>query len=178
MTRDQYIPAGSQEIRDSASDAVAYIAKGARGGFHVIAFTGRKNSPDLNAGYIAQLDAMAARRVHQLFKRRRDEMAKAKSGHPLKVGDILVSSWGYEQTNVDFYTVEALNGLTQVTLQKVGTSTTEDRPLAMTGKALPDRSVRLGKPFRRKVDAEGLIKLAYSWARRWDGKPKACSWYG
>jgi hypothetical protein len=48
----------------------------------------------------------------------------------------------------------------------------------MTGKALPDRSIRLGKPFRRKVDAEGLIKLAYSWARRWDGKPKRCSWYG
>jgi hypothetical protein len=177
MNRDQYIPAGSQEIRDTASDAVAYIAKGARG-FHVVGFTGRKNRPDLNAGYIAQLDAVAARRVHQLFKRRRDEMAKAKSGHPLKVGNILVSSWGYDQTNVDFYTVEALNGLTQVTLQKVGTSITEDRPLAMTGKALPDRSVRLGKPFRRKVDAEGLIKLAYSWARRWDGKPKACSWYG
>jgi hypothetical protein len=177
MNRHQYIPAGAREIRDSASDAVAYIAKGARG-FHVIAFTGRKNSPDLNAGYIAQLDAMAARRVHQLFKRRRDEMAKAKSGHPLKVGDILVSSWGYDQTNVDFYTVIALNGLTQVTLQKVGTSITEDRPMSMTGKALPDVNSRKGQPFRRKVDAEGAVKLAYAWAYVWDGKPKRCSWYG
>jgi hypothetical protein len=111
---------------------------------------------------------------------RREEMTVADKPrrHPLKVGDTVVTLWGCDQTNVDFYTVEALNGLTQVTLQKVGTSITEDRPLAMTGKALPDRSVRLGKPFRRKVDAEGLIKMAYSWARRWDGKPKACSWYG
>jgi hypothetical protein len=48
----------------------------------------------------------------------------------------------------------------------------------MTGKAMPDVNSRKGQPFRRKVDAEGAVKLAYSWARRWDGKPKACSWYG
>ena len=37
----------------------------------------------------------------------------------VKVGDIFYMSWGYEQTNVDFFRVKALKGTTQVVLQEV-----------------------------------------------------------
>ena len=40
------------------------------------------------------------------------------TNHSLKVGDILVASWGYEQTNVDFYQVVALKGKTMVTVKE------------------------------------------------------------
>jgi hypothetical protein len=67
-----------------------------------------------------------------------------------------------------------------VTLQKVGTSITcHVRLLAMQGKAMPDRGTLRGKPIRRRPNAEGNVKInAYAWAHVWDGKPKACSWYG
>ena len=37
----------------------------------------------------------------------------------VKVGDIFEMSWGYEQTNVDFFRVKELRGKTQVVLQEV-----------------------------------------------------------
>ena len=37
----------------------------------------------------------------------------------IKVGDIFEMSWGYEQTNVDFFRVKELRGKTQVVLQEV-----------------------------------------------------------
>ena len=37
----------------------------------------------------------------------------------IKVGDIFYMSWGYEQTNVDFFRVKELKGKTQVVLQEV-----------------------------------------------------------
>lgn len=37
----------------------------------------------------------------------------------IKVGDIFEMDWGYEQTNVDFFRVEALKGKTQVVIREV-----------------------------------------------------------
>lgn len=43
---------------------------------------------------------------------------EAAPSHSLRVGDLLYSSWGYEQTNIDFYQVIALKGKTMVTVKK------------------------------------------------------------
>ena len=45
----------------------------------------------------------------------------------VKVGDIFYMSWGYEQTNVDFFRVEALKGKTQVVLKEVKLKMIEDK---------------------------------------------------
>ena len=37
----------------------------------------------------------------------------------MKVGDIFVMTWGYDQTNNDFYRVKALRGKTQAVVQEV-----------------------------------------------------------
>lgn len=44
----------------------------------------------------------------------------------IKVGDIFYMSWGYEQTNVDFFRVKALRGKTQVVLQEVNLEMTQN----------------------------------------------------
>ena len=44
----------------------------------------------------------------------------------IKVGDIFYMSWGYEQTNVDFFRVKELKGKTQVVLQEVYLKITEE----------------------------------------------------
>ena len=43
----------------------------------------------------------------------------------VKVGDIFVISWGYEQTNADFYRVKALRGKTQLVIQAVDLEVTK-----------------------------------------------------
>ena len=40
----------------------------------------------------------------------------------VEVGDVFVDSWGYEQTNIDFYQVVALKGTTQVVLAAINSS--------------------------------------------------------
>lgn len=43
----------------------------------------------------------------------------------VKVGDIFYTSWGYEQTNLDFYQVVGLVGKVTVKLRKIAKDTTE-----------------------------------------------------
>ncbi len=45
--------------------------------------------------------------------------AAPKNKYGVKVGDVFVDSWGYDQTNIDFYQVVALRGTTQVVLKPV-----------------------------------------------------------
>lgn len=42
-----------------------------------------------------------------------------KNRYGVKVGDVFVDSWGYEQTNIDFYQVVALRGTTQIVLKPI-----------------------------------------------------------
>ncbi|MCP4521001.1 MAG: hypothetical protein GY827_04795 [Cytophagales bacterium] len=51
---------------------------------------------------------------------------KNKKNANIKVGDILVTSWGYDQTNVDFYQVTKLIGKATVEYVQIGSETVEE----------------------------------------------------
>jgi len=86
-----------------------------------------------------------------------------------KKGDILDSTWGYEQTNVDFYEVVDATEKT-VILQKIG-SKEERRKEWGHYDAMPDTKQKVGKPFRRKADGTWVSINSYAGARKWKGKP-------
>jgi hypothetical protein len=94
-----------------------------------------------------------------------------------KVGDLLSYSWGYEQTNVDFFEVVGLTAKT-VTLREVERRVTENG--FMCGTSVPVPGAYRGEPMRKKVggtpDAP-RVSMDYGSARKWDGKPERCSWY-
>jgi len=100
----------------------------------------------------------------------------------IKQGDILYSSWGWEQTNITFYKVLKRTPK-QVQLQQIGTSHSEDTSLAMQGTAIPNEGVERNSPFRRKVvsstydDSEFVMIESYESAKLWDGKPKRYTAY-
>jgi hypothetical protein len=78
------------------------------------------------------------------------EKAKAKAQpRALNVGDVLYSSWGWEQTNIDFYRVVKLVGKQSVELIEIGALIERDGD--MTGKKAPDLSVEIGEKFLRRV---------------------------
>lgn len=60
------------------------------------------------------LESFAARIEYQ---RRRSEPTQNADG--VRVGDLFYSSWGYEQTNVDFYEVVALKGKHTAVIRKI-----------------------------------------------------------
>ena len=91
------------------------------------------------------------------------------------VGQILTSSWGYEQTNVDFYKIIERSGDT-VTIQKVKSIITEESSY-YSGKVIPFAEQTVGEPFRKRINKYGSITLtSYSNAYLWDGTPQYCSW--
>jgi len=105
--------------------------------------------------------------------------------HSLKPGDVLCSSWGYEQTNVDFYQVRRLIGRTMVEVQEMEKHCNTDGPRSMTGRVVPVHNSRAcnSKPMRKRVTKdymgrESLTISGFERALKWDGTPQSISWYG
>lgn len=63
-------------------------------------------------------------------KRAKTEPKEKKNKFDVKVGDIFSSSWGYEQTNVNFYQVRELRGEQSVIVQEVYPSMTNEKTYA------------------------------------------------
>jgi hypothetical protein len=100
----------------------------------------------------------------------------------IRVGDIFVNTWGYEQTNADFYKV-INKSKTFVKLRKLKDRIVEDKNGFMTGSAFPvdefdssEPEVFIKKPylFMGRI----YVRMKYGSAERWDGTPVRISWYG
>lgn len=99
-----------------------------------------------------------------------------KPAHNFQIGDILYSSWGYDQTNVDFYQVVKVTPST-IGIRKI------DSDLKATGFMCGHVTAKPGQFVSDEVmvkrpDRNGYIKISsYASANKWDGKPKYQSWY-
>jgi hypothetical protein len=98
--------------------------------------------------------------------------------NPFDVGDILYSSWGYDQTNIDFYEVVKVTNKS-VYLEKIGKSSVEnDDPYNIH--VVPDTKSRSGNVKMKRVSSvsddgkSGWVSLnSYSGASKWRGSPMA-----
>lgn len=90
---------------------------------------------------------------------------------------VLTSSWGYDQTNVDFFKVLKVSK-SFVTIRKLQSSTTEITGY-MQGKSVPaDEFNPHHSEIRRKVHGDDMVRIeSYAWAKPWDGKPEDWSSY-
>ena len=106
----------------------------------------------------------------------RQERAQAKREfqHGMKDGDILYSSWGYDQTNINFYEVVGVVGQ-QVVVREVESKVVRQERGADYVVAVPGHYV--GAPMKkipqRGYNGQPYIKVSQSQsAYPWDGKPK------
>ena len=97
-------------------------------------------------------------------------------------GDILVCSWGYDQTNIDFYYVIKKTGLNVTIIPMSNKIVTYDSHY-MTGTVIPNEPNYNAKPMRRKIQKSSIsnslwIKInSFSSASKWTGKPQHFSNY-
>lgn len=98
-------------------------------------------------------------------------------------GAIVEWTWGYDQTNVDYFLVTKRTDK-MVTLQPIGQKNVPSNDDAwLTGHCVPDpESVLPEPPIRRKVQVwgdkeQGIRIKSYGWASLWDGKPSRWSAY-
>lgn len=172
--RENYIPADATELVDAQSDAVVYTVE-RPGRFVVMGFAGRAQKPAFHEYYRAPEHRQ--RRIDDFFKGRRSRIeAKAVRNRPhsLEVGHILVSSWGYDQTNIDFYEVTKIVGPHTVEVRPIKQVVTEATGWGC-GKVMPLIGEYSGDARRHRVSENSIKLTSFSWASVWDGRPKSYS---
>ena len=114
--------------------------------------------------------------------------------HGVKVGDLFVCSWGYEQTNVDFLQVVALVGKSSVRVRAVTprivdeqdvSGMSADRVYANTGEILPVTQCSVfggtteeGDLHRLSVDSERVTFSVKGYTfYKYNGEKLYVSWY-
>lgn len=113
MNTTRYIPENSTPITNTLGSAIVYTYTAKDGKPAGIAYIGKSAKKQWHYRFTneAQRDAQIAR-LFENVKAQDDYKASRKAEkqnfkHSLKVGDVLHSSWGYEQTNVEFYQIVA-----------------------------------------------------------------------
>lgn len=181
--RERFIPAEATLVDAEDTDAAIYIyAKAGR--LAAIGYHGKANKPDFHHTFRTE----AARDSHvagfidgrRLRAKRMTERKVNRNGaHNWKVGQIIYCSWGYDQTNIDFFEVVEVVGQHTVKIralcQTVESATPgSDRVAAAPGKYLEGER---GEVMTKRVNGEadqGAVKI-HSWgvyARPWDGTPR------
>lgn len=191
FTREAYIPAGAKKIDTKDDRFEAYVGerKNFEKAYHIgIVFVGKAQKPSFHYRYTSQEDAFKSAlgyvlKMQVVMDDRAVAMAKRKEAknvpHTMKVGDILVSSWGYDQTNIDFYQVTALRGKQSVVLMEIASKVVSNAisvdyvmpvkdSFLTEGWRIRDRK---GKELVKRVMEDRYVKISdYAYAYRWDGR--------
>lgn len=182
-SREFYIPQGAMKVADRKSDAVAYLYTTSSGKPAALGFHGKAAKPDWH--FTFSNETARERKVANYFGGRQsygkwkiERRAERSKPHTLEVGHVLVASWGYEQTNINFYQVTRVIGRRTVELCEVGKIDANNGSEAWaTGKSLPAPDGFIGKAMRRLVN-DGRVKIDnVISASLWDGRPVSWTAY-
>lgn len=107
-------------------------------------------------------------------KKQKEEMIKTVS-----IGDIFVSSWGYDQTNVNAYQVIEKK-LKTVVLSEIRLAQVGGTEAYMSCQVTPikDAFIDKNKTIKKLIKPNGIKISSYAYAYKWDGKSTYYnSWY-
>ena len=172
----------SNKIENKEADAVVFLT----GELSVTGFSGKRTKPDFNYRfpnkdrmdkYLVNYFEGLLKSKERKIRDREDRKIKAKE-EVLKyeVGTILYSSWGYDQTNVDFYQIVEKKGQT-VVLKRIACESIEQNGWASDSVVAVKDSFLDREPIKKRIGAYGISLSSYSGAYIWDGKPQYRSWY-
>lgn len=182
LDRNFYIPAGALCVRDKLSDAVAYLYTNAAGAPCAMGFHGKAQKPDFRFRYRSPAERETAVRNYFEGRQKRAAFAakqKAERTQPgkLEVGHVLYASWGYEQTNIDWFQVTAIISATMIELRPIGSVETRTDGWA-SGQCVPDVDNFTGPAVRRHVRYGVGVKVdKVRYASLWDGRPRSWTAY-
>lgn len=184
-TRESFIKPGSRKITCKVSGAVVYVHEyqGPVGKtrYSAVGFAGRANKPVFNYYYTSEKDR--AEKITTFFKgqiagieakakwKAEGKARTAAAAENRKIGQIYVSSGGYNMTINTFYQVVGLKGTQSVEVREIG-ATTVDGDAGYQGMEIPviDSFKKNGKTLTKRI-VEGRIAVDHRGARLWDGQP-------
>lgn len=153
-------------------DITTYTSEKGHAG--ALVFVGKANKPVIYAIYSSpdQRDSGVMTVIENVDARDRQTAARRAerhTPHTLKVGDILMCSWGYDQTNVDYYQVVALKGKTMISAREIGASYTDGYSHVVPVK---DKFIGEAKTYRVNGQNNSIAAYSFASAYPWDGRPE------
>lgn len=176
---------GAENVRKASTPKGLDIYTYERSGkLAAVAFQGRSQKPLWQFSY--NNEARRKQRIddtvksYQASQKGKADASAAKKAftHEYKVGDILVSSWGYDQTNVDFYQVIKVPSGKSIVIQKVGKKIVKDLGHTVHVVPAPNAFASGSKAKTVRVSVRHSVKISGSNAYRWDGKPAYQTGFG
>ena len=193
LTRDFYIPKDAEREDLGNGDMVVRYTYGSDRPCAAV-FHGKAQKPDWTHGFRSEeqreeyitrwQESIAAHRSDR--DRRKEE--RTSFGHGFQVGDILSGSWGYEQTNVDFWQVVEVRGA-HIIMRHLCSELVNGEEGFMQGRTVPipgsflaqngDEWATLRKrPQPNGNGGKGSVRItSYLYAHEWEGRPMFTSWY-
>jgi hypothetical protein len=175
----RYIPGGYSVYRESPG-GIVYAQADHLG---AIAYRGTATNPEWHyrfrnavmfdehvAGFFAKIEA------NQKWQAEKKE-ARTNFEVKIKVGDILDTCWGYDQTNVEFFQVVHVSGKTATVREIAQHETDQTGPFSSRVEAVRDQFLKDSKEHRCRILSPGdCMKIEGHWASLWTGSPVHSSW--
>lgn len=178
----RYIPKHTMAVKRPGIDAIvyidlpnltatAYVGTAAR---HTWCFRFR-NQAQMEAKIKNLFDNLQASAEYKA-----NRQATQRRPHSLKVGDILSTCWGYEQTNREFFQVTKIVSASMVELREIARSTDYDgQYMSGTCKGIKDCFLDKAPTLRKRATADNRVRIDdVRGASLWDGSPLSYSTYG
>lgn len=172
-------PAAIRHDVGAGDGSAYYLGQRAADRFYVAAFKGRSLRPAFRFSFTTP--AHRDNYVEQWAEKVREWAAvkrKRREPHSLKVGDVLYTNWGWEQTNVEFFEVVAVRGAV-VDLRELKQARSEEA-IGMQGSCSPilgtyknDACVKGKRPTADNTVRVDRCRDAWLW----DGRAKSWSSY-
>lgn len=145
---------------------------------HGIAFAGKADKPLWNYRFRSPeqrqqtIDETIRDRKSLIELKQKALQERRDYKHPFKEGDILNSSWGYDQTNVDFYQVVGVLDK-MVLLREISKHEVND------SRVMPNPGHFIGPVLKKRPGTGGYVKITNSEsASLWSGKPEYVTPFG
>lgn len=148
----------------------------------VMGFAGRRTKPDFYyrfstrermTEYLNNWRKNLEARDEQVKKRQQERLAPT----TLKKGDVLYGTWGYDQTNVDFYEVISVLGSRMIEIQEVK-SRFVDWDGGPNAHSMPCIGEYQGKVMQKIVSNDRVRINSYLSVGKWDGRSVSVTGYG
>jgi hypothetical protein len=138
---------GREKIMAEDFSSVVYLYENSQGKPCAVGYKGRARKPEFHHSYAS--DEIRAERITAWMEFQAKPKEHKLVVRGLAVGDVLRASWGYDQTNIDYFLVTALVGKTMVEIVEIDSINKETGD--MRGYCIPDIDSVIGEPMRRKA---------------------------
>lgn len=154
--------------------AIGYSGKGAKHDFHHYWLT-----EEAMLNHVEKYKATCLATVQ--YKAEQKAKKKAQNNSVVcEVGTIVVNSWGYDQTNVDYYQVVKVTNKT-ATLREISSKTVDGSDGFMCCRVVPVKDSFIGEEFIKRIQGyNGVPYFSFSYGGCSvveEGQSNYCSWY-